>query len=432
MKRLILTLITAFILISLVHAAIPSEQAADVASTYARKGELTQPASSLVGIDLKTYWLVYYVPENNPSGKNAIAVIDSDDGVLVFDEKILFKAYAFDLRRSKVEDFFTKNDNLKLDRIRDAVDFSSKSQDQAEETITDLADKLQDKNVNFATVQNSLAGLRSSTELLGSKVDMATEQQKLFYTGDYSYKGLNGFISSYTSLFDAYDKFLESSQNYQKSVINKSKELTDKGIAASDFDASLKSAYKVGLENFLTKSALSGAKSQFVLISDKESDKQVNDSVKSFLYRKASVDSKKTFDEMSLVVTPILDSKKEVEQCVSVKKLQTAYDSAKVALDKGVFDDVFKYSSEAKLDASSVQGKFDKCVADRQKANEKANSTVAKKEDNTMLYVGVIAAVVILYLISQFMKKKKEVEEMGAHDDSHSGSSLFESHAEHH
>lgn len=428
-KKLLFTFI---LLASIVNSVIPPEQAGDVAKVYAKPGEFTSPAISTVKIDVKDYWLAYYIPENNPQGKNGIAVVDADNSALIFDEKTLFKAHQFEQRLVKMQDFFAKNDNLKLNSIKEALDYSSKAQQQAEKTLAELSDKLQEKNANLAIVQTSLIGLTSATETFTSKIDIAQEQEQLFYSGDYSYKGLNGFLKSYFETLISYEKFLESATNYQQTIINKSNELTSKEIPREEFMSNLQSASKIGVEKFLTRNALSGkggAQERFSSISDKISDELANNSVKDFLYRKASIDSKNVFNDMELTVKPILDSKIEIEKCTPVKKLQETYNKAK---DKNkinsiaAFAEVEKLSTEAKLEATVVQSKFDKCVSDRKNSTSSNVKLQNEKEKDNVIYIGIAALLVVMYLASLFAKKKKEVENAASLNQDATPGSLFE------
>ncbi len=396
----ILVVLSLFALLLPVNALIPSEGAIDAASVYLRQGEQASIVNRPFQVDGKQYFVVYFHPQTSQETKNLVVVIDAETGLLIEDEKILKKVYLFDSKLSFLQKFVSEN-KISFQDLKTAVESGKNKREQADNSLQNVETSLAKFDENIAQVQNSFSQFSLSMERLDEEIVDGSEMQDLFER-DYSNTAFEGLITRYNSTFKTLLTTLKAGEDYQKIVINKSNELTQKGIDQNSFKPGLQTAFDIGLDRFSSRTSLENAVEEFSFLASQQLERQVNDSVQSYLYRKNSVDSDNAVEKIKPSVEDILRKIGEVQECTSTTFLEKTWQNTLKAQSANEFTFVKGNVTLVENELDKVKTALEKCSGQQ--------ATPQNQRDNTDIFIGVVLLLLVGYLVWRFMGKKKETQ----------------------
>ncbi len=397
MKVKILTL-TLMLLLLPVYSLVPSERAIEASSAYLRQGEQASIVSRPYLIDAREFYAVYFHPQTDPSGKNLVVVIDAETGELVVDEEVLEKVYNFDSKLSYLQAFI-QDKKLSFQDINAAVQGGRTARDQAQNSLNQVEDNLLSVDENIALVQTAFSLFTLSIERLSDEVQSGIDMQELFET-EYSTESLEALIDRYNSTFSTLRDEVKAGEDYQTAVINKSNELSRKGVDQNLYRPGLQSAFEIGLERFSPSVSLQSALAEFNAINSPQTSLAINDSIRSYLYRKNKVESDAAVENVRPSVDEIIRRKTEVQECTSVNLLEKLWRDAQSAQGRNEFLHVIGNVTLVQNELQRIRGELDTCAG--------AAPQQEQPKDNLNLYIGVAFLLLIAYFAWKFYSKKKE------------------------
>ncbi|MDP3741843.1 MAG: hypothetical protein Q8R15_00850 [Candidatus Micrarchaeota archaeon] len=386
------------LVIPLIGALIPSEEAIQAASVYLRQSEEASIVNRPFLVDGRQYFVVYFHPQTNAEAKNLIVVVDAETGLLVESQDVLTKVYSFDLKQAFIQGFVTEKE-LSLQEVNSALQSGKTARDQAETSLEDVETSLSRVDENILTVQNSFSQFTLSVERLGDEIDSGLDTQEMFES-DYSNTALEAFVIRYNSTFKALVAMVKTGEDYQKAVINTSNGLTQKGVEQSLFRPGLQTAFNVGLDQFASITSLENAFDEFQGVKSPQAQRSVNDSVQSYLYRKQKIDSDNAVESVKASVQDILNRKAEVLDCTTVTELEKTWQATLAAQQGNKFVQVVGNVTLVQSELNKVKKALDKCNTQNNPAPQNTNS------DNTNIFIGVILLMIVGYFVWKFTQKK--------------------------
>ena len=409
----------AFLLFTLlavnVAALVPSESALQATQPYLRPGEEASVASRPYLVDGTSYWLVYFHPQANPQGKNIIIAVDAETGQPVTELEVLRKVYTFDYKLSFLQKFLSDN-RLSFAEMRSTFESGSTKREQAATTLDALEDSLSREGKDITSVQNAFSIFTVSAERFHDSVTNGIDTSDLFER-EYSSLSFDALVTSYRDTYSALVSFVRNGNDYQKAVVNKSNELTRQGVDPNKFRPQLQSAYDVGLE-FPLLPTLEAAVADFFRINSTETQRAVNDSIQSYLYRKSKTDADSAVEAVRPRVEQVLQQKAAVNDCTSTTQLEKNWQAALAAQQRNNFQQVMGNATAVARELERVRKAVDAC-------NAQTQPPVEQKQDNTTLYVAAVIVIALAYLGYTYYKKKKQAEEDEGDEKSKGKGKLF-------
>ncbi len=391
------------LLVSSVSALVPSESAIEAAHTYLHQGEEASIVNRPYLVDGRSYFVVYFHPQTNPSAKNLIIVVDADTGQLVEDETILNKVYSFDYKSSFLQTFITDK-KLSFQEIKSAVESGVTSREQASDALDKVESDLSNVDENIANIQSGFSQYTLLVERLKDEVDTGVEAQN-FFESEYSNQALEAFVIRYNTTLKALVSTVKAGEDYQKAIINKSNQLTQKGVDQNKFKPGLQTAFSIGMDKFSSRTSLENAFQEFSQITATQTNRQVNDSIQSYLYRKDKIDTDNQVEGVRPNVEEILTQKTTVQECIPVTNLEKMWQNTLAAQSANRFSQVQANVTLLQTELNKIKRELDKCNAQVTPA--------PKQSDNTNLFIGVILLLIVGYFAWKFYSKKKQGENDG-------------------
>ncbi len=397
-KKVVHALFCFLLLVSLVHAVIPSERAIETASQYLRQGEQASIVSRPYLVEGKQYFVVYFHPQTNPTARNLVIVIDAEDGRLIQDAGILAKVYAFDNKLSFFQEFVNEK-KLSFTEIKTSVESGANAREAAQQNLDQVDATLSRVDENIAPVQTAHSQFTLLVERLAEEVDTGTETQDLF-DSEYSNQALDALITRYNATLNALTAMVKSGEDYQKAVINRSNYLTQKGVDQNKFKPGLQEAFTIGIEHFPNSASLESAAAEFSSVNSQQNARQVNDSIQSYLYRKGKVDSDNAVASARPSVEEILQRKTEVVECTPIANLEKHWQNTLLAQGADKFN-------EAIANVTLVENEIGKITRELDRCNENSQLP-AQRRDDTNIFIGIVLLLLVGYLAWRYFGKKKE------------------------
>ncbi|MBI4406723.1 hypothetical protein HY571_02310 [Candidatus Micrarchaeota archaeon] len=394
MKVKILALMLLFVQVS---ALVPSELAIEAASFYLRQGEQASIVSRPYLIDAREFYAVYFHPQTDPTGKNLVIVIDAETGELVVDEEILEKVYSFDSKLSFLQ-AFVRDKKLSFQDVNSAVQGGRTARDQAQNSLDQVENNLLSVDENIAPVQTAFSLFTLSVERLSDEVQSGVDMQELFET-EYSAQSLEALIDRYNSTFSTLRDTVKAGENYQAAVINRSNDLTRRGVDQNLYRSGLQSAFEIGLERFSSSVSLQSAFAEFNAIDSPQTALAINDSIASYLYRKNKVESDAAVQNIRPSVEEIIRRKTEVQECTSVNLLEKLWRDAQGAQGRNEFSHVVGNVTLVQNELERIRSELDTCAGD--------SSQQEQPKDNLSLYIGAAFLLLVGFFAWRFYSKKK-------------------------
>ncbi len=390
-----------FLVLPLVTAIIPSEGAIDAASTYLRQGEEASIVNRPYLVDGRQYFVVYFHPQTNVEVKNLVVVIDAETGLLVEDQNVLRKVYSFDEKQTFIQDFVTEK-TLSLQEMNANLESGKQSRESAETSLDDV-----DRNLaragdeNIVLVQTAFSQFTLEVERFNEEIDSGLDTQDLFER-EYSNTALDALVIRYNATLKSLVTTVKVGEDYQRAVINKSNELTQKGVEENSFKPGLQTAFDVGLDRFPSRISLEGAFAEFQGINSVQTQRRVNDSIQSYLYRKNKVDSDNAIESVRASVEDIINRKSQVVECTSVTELEKVWQAALSSQSGNKFPQVLGNVTLVQSELNKVKTNLDRCNAQNNPTPQNTSS------DNTNIFIGVILLMIVGYFVWKFTQKKPE------------------------
>ncbi len=405
-KVLVKTALFAFlVLVVQIHAIIPSQQALDLTHAYIRDGEEATIIQRPYLVDGKNYYVIYFHPASDPTIRNTVAVVDADNGVLVEDETTLVKVYSFDSKLTFLNEFLSEN-KLSFAELKRALDSGESSRQQAQTSLEQVDSNLAKIDETITAIQVAHSQFTVQIEKLKEEVDYGVETQDLF-DQEYSSQTLNTIVTRYNTTFKTLFTTVKNGEDYQKAIINKSNELTQKGIDQNQFKPGLQTAFLIGLDKLPTSSALQNALNNFGIINSQQTQNRINDSIRSYLYRKQKTDSDEAVNGIKATTEEIIRRKSELVECIAVTpevgKLEKNWQDVLSAQQANQFSAVIANVTLTQTQLSKVKREIDKC-------NTTVAPTQPQKSDNTNLYIGLVLILIVGYFALKMLSKKKPDE----------------------
>lgn len=401
----------------LLGAIIPSEGAIDSASGYLRQGEEASIVNRPYLVDGRQYFVVYFHPQTNAEVKNLVVVIDAETGLLVEDQNILRKVYSFDAKQSFIQGFVTEK-TLSLQEMNANLESGKQSREEAERSLDEVDRNLARIEENIVLVQTAFSQFTLEVERFGEEINSGLDTQDLFQR-EYSNTALDALVIRYNSTLKSLVETVKVGEDYQRAVINKSNELTQKGVEENLFKPGLQTAFNMGLDQFASRTSLEGAFTEFQSVNSPQTQRRVNDSIQSYLYRKNKVDSDNAVENVRASVEDIINRKSQVVECTSVNELEKTWQAALASQSANRFSQVLGNVTLVQSELNKVKTALDRCNAQNNPTPQNTNS------DNTNLFIGVILLLIVLYFVWKFTAKKPEGGDGGTQPTSQGKGNLF-------
>lgn len=397
----LLAFFTIALLLPFVNAVVPSERAVEVASAYLRTGEQASIVNRPFVVDNRQYFVVYFHPQTNQETRNLIVVVDAETGELVLDEKVLGKVYSFDAKLNFLQNFASEK-KLSFAEIKTAIDNGASLRQQAQVTLDQVETNLDSLDENLATVQSLFSQFQLQVDRLQEQVDSGVEAQANFER-DYSSQTFAVFVTHFNSSLKTLVTGVKAGEDYQKAVINKSNQLTQKGIEQNKFKPGLQSAFDVGLTTFPASAALESAFQSFLQIDSLQIQRQVNDSIQSYLYRKSKIDSDATVVEIQSDVEQILQNKATVQECTSTSNLEKQWQAVLLSQERNYFGAVNGNATLVRSELTKIKAAVERC-------NSVTPAPDATKKENYDWAIAVILLALVAFIAWKYFGKKKTGE----------------------
>jgi len=399
----ILSFFALFLVVPLLGAIIPSEGAIDAASTYLRQGEEASIVNRPYLVDGRQYFIVYFHPQTNSQVKNLVVVIDAETGFLVEDQNVLRKVYSFDAKQNFIQDFVTEK-RVSFQELNSYLESGKQSREQAETTLDEVDRNLARIDENMVIVQNSFSQFTLEIERFGEEIDSGLDTQDLFER-EYSNTALDALVIRYNATLKALVTTVKVGEDYQRAVINKSNELTQKGVDENLFKPGLQAAFDIGLDKFASRTSLESAFAEFQIVNSVQAQRRVNDSIQSYLYRKNKVDSDNAIESVKASVENVLNRKVEIAECTAINELEKVWQATLAAQASNKFIQVVGNVTLVESELDKVNKALDKCNSQNNPAPQNTNS------DNTNIFIAVILLMIIGYFVWKFTQKKPDGNE---------------------
>ncbi len=389
------------LVIPLIGAIIPSEEAIQAASGYLRQNEEASIVNRPFLVDGRQYFVVYFHPQTNAEAKNLIVVIDAETGLLVESQAVLAKVYAFDSKQAFIQNFVSEK-KLSFQEVKSDLESGKTSRDQAETSLDQVETSLSRVNEDITNIQNAFSQFTLVVERLSEEIDSGLDSQDLFEK-DYSNTALEALVIRYNSTLKALVTTTKAGEDYQKAVINKSNELTQKGVEQNSFKPGLQTAFSVGLDKFASRTSLENALGEFQSVNSAQTQRSINDSIQSYLYRKQKVDSDNSVESVKQSVQDIINRKAEVVDCTSITELEKTWQATLASQQANKFSQVIANVTLVGSELNKVKKALDKCNAQNSPTTPQGTNS-----DNTNIFIGVVLLIIVGYFVWKFTAKKPE------------------------
>ncbi|MGC8850665.1 MAG: hypothetical protein ACP5O3_00330 [Candidatus Micrarchaeia archaeon] len=424
-SRLFACVFSLLFLASFSHAIISSEAALSKAQFYLKSGEKASILDSKFSVDGSNYWIVYFTPENEPNIKNLVVAVSADAGEIVSDEDLLHKIHLLDFRQSRLNSF-TK-DSLSVSdlsawfgKYKAVID--NLNNPSSKTSMVFVGYSLQENySVDLVKVQQALDSLSAKNSAVEEKIEKATQAQQAFES-EKSLSALNSLISNYNKTLIELAKLRDANDAYASALLE----------AVLSVDASKRAIVSSYLQVIQVPDALSqelariSLKAQaFNRLFDGE-DELVNDSVKSFFYRKEVIEKQKAaksfFEVLSSRVQPVLNAyqlRQAYSECgVDVKKIEDSWKSVQGVAGTPVFsalatpaeyDQAISSMNVLQKLLDAADAKYSSCAS--------ASSKKAEKEFDYSQLMFPALVVVGLAALLFFLKKREKAETAPERED---------------
>ncbi|MFH1247240.1 MAG: hypothetical protein V1644_02555, partial [Candidatus Micrarchaeota archaeon] len=275
-------------------------------------------------------------------------------------------------------------------------------------SLQQVETNLADIDENVINAQTTFSQYTLSIERLSDEIDSGTDTQDLFER-EYTNVALNAFVIRYNSTLNALATTVKAGETYQRSVINKSNELTQKAVDQNLFKQGLQTAFNIGLDRFSSRTSLETAIQEFQGVNSQQMERTINDSIQSYLYRKNKVDADNAVETVKASAEDLINRKAEVTDCTSITQLEKTWQATLKAQSENKFLQVINNVTLVEHELDKVKTELDKC--NTQENNNNASTAQNSEKDNTNIFIAVVLMLIIGYFVWKFTRKPPTQEE---------------------
>lgn len=363
----------------------------------------------------RSYWIFFFPPT---SKERLIVGVDNNNGEVVGDEGTLNSlaavAYQYFMVSEDPYQGYLQSNGVSNSFL---TPIFSNSNDVLQTRITDLstfASEIHDKypQIKLDEVEARQGKLSSLSEGMLSTLQFGQSLRDNF-KADYSSQSLDNFFSYYNTTFTKLNSFFTAYDDYLRAISYVEATLPKSGIPDPDnknIFQSLESLRDIGISSIYPKVKLFDplAKLEEKTV---EGGAWSNDSVSSFLFRKAKVDATNSYNAYTPKVQWALTNKNDLEtRCgIYLPGLEAEWNAIASILSQATKTEDF---SRALTKINVVGGRLDQANSNYDKCVQTPASSHKATQNNNVDYTSIIAALAIIgigfYAYNTYFKKREE------------------------
>ncbi|HII38777.1 TPA: hypothetical protein HA318_02135, partial [Candidatus Micrarchaeota archaeon] len=379
---------------------VSSETALSTAQPYLKKGE----AASITGkysVKDNAYWMVYFHPENYPSTKNLVVVVEAQSGGLVSERELLRQLHSLDFRASELSSFASSNSvsfarlRLLADNFRNKLDSLDNSANPASIHAISSAVERNFTELDFERAITALDGARDYWDSLDDSIASGVDAELNYAQSDVNQKTQNSLVLAFNASFKRISVFLQKVDAYEDELLELSQ-----AAAAAHGQAASQIILQLNLLTF-ADSGSTGQDRYSELVRFNESGKRftqifareatgVNDSVQSFIDRKNFVDNSTNAVQDYARLLPYVEAitstrSTQYESCdVDTVAIATSWKQVKDPrsadfTNSEPYARIVQQLAEISPKVDAARKKYDKCLESREKSAQAV--TAEEKQD---------------------------------------------------
>ncbi|MBI5229209.1 hypothetical protein HY991_03795 [Candidatus Micrarchaeota archaeon] len=412
MKKTLVLFAIALCFLSLAKA-ISSAAALEATRPYLeeRGEEATLSQYNPVEMDFFKYWFVYFSPVGYPQTKNLVLVISDESGAIVTDEAKLTSLILLDYKLDDIIEQTIKRGKASFTDLKIVFDDVRTKISSAESGLSSIISQVESKNyqLGFASLEETLANLRDASDDLSYFIEdgIALEQD---FMNDPSATGLDDLFLRYNETITRGIMFMGLVEKYHQLIDSKRTQVIgSKNISYEDKTKivdSLAAIRSIGVDSsFKNKVLLPVANGVSTRL--RRSDAEVNDTVKSILFRKTRKDALNIYDREKQAVQAIVENEVYYTACaIDLRELKQKWKDFYLLIGKGsheAYVSAIENSTEIDRLLESINSRYKVCL------EGKPMPPTPPFDFGPILLV--LAALGIGYTAYWYFKKKREEAE---------------------